>query len=329
MRILAVTIGFMLSSLAATSETLAQAYPSKPVRLILGNAAGGPTDLAARAFGEKMQGLLGQPFVVESRPGAGTLVATQAVAQAQPDGYTLLYGTAGVITGPALSKTWTLDAVKDLTPISQLVRGLIMVASHPAQPYKTADEWIAYARANPGKLNYANISATDLVGFEMVRNAFGLKWETVRYNGAAPAQTAVMAGQADFYAIPVGATARSLAESGKIRLLAVMAFERSKIMPQVPSFGESSSAELRELSKFSGVGQYWFSLMGPGGLPRTLVNTLHQAAVKASADADYVRKVAEFGLEIVASTPEAFTSMITTERVRFAAEAKKAGLEPQ
>jgi len=327
MRLLTRITGFAMA-LAATSA-VAQTYPAKPIRMLQGNAAGGPTDLAARTFAEKLQALLGQSVVVESRAGAGTFVATQAVAQSPADGYTLLYATAGVVTGPALNKTWTLDGTRDLTPISQLVRGMNMVGTHPNSPFKTLDEWIAHAKANPGKLNYANISVTDLVGFEMIRNAMGLKWEVVRYNGAAPAQTAVMAGQADFYAIPVGNTARGLAESGKIRLLGTMTADRSKIMPEVPSMGESSHAELREVSKFSGTGTYWFSLMGPAGLARPIVNTLHQAAVKISADPDYVKRVAGLGLEVVANTPEAFANLIATEAPRFAAEAKKAGLQPQ
>jgi tripartite-type tricarboxylate transporter receptor subunit TctC len=322
-------LGIGVTILLAATAGFAQTYPSKPIRLILGNPPGGPTDLAARAFGEKMQAVLGQPFVVENRAGAGTFVATQAVSQAQPDGYTLLYGTAGVVTGPILSKSWTLDALKDLTPISQLVRGLLLVGANPNVPFKTADEWIAYARANPGKLNYANISVTDLISFEVVRNALNLKWEVVRFNGAVPAQTAVMGGQADFYSIPVGRQAKELADAGKIKILGVMTTERSKLMPQIPSFGESNHAELREVAKFSGTGTYWFSLMGPGNLPRSIVNVLYQSATKVSADADYGKKLADLGLEPIANTPEAFASAIASDRTRYAAETKKLGLEPQ
>ena len=316
-----------LATVAATSH--AQTYPDKAVRMILGNPPGGTTDIAARTFAEKMHGVLGQSFVVENRVGAGTFVAVQAVSQAQPDGYTLLYGTAGVVTGPALMKGWTIDGVKDLTPISQLVIGVNMVAANPKQPYNTIDEWIAYMKANPGKLNYANISATDLVSLEMVKGATNVKYETVRFNGAVPAQNAVIAGQADFYTAPVGSLTKSFVQAGQIKLLGVLAAERSPMFPQVPSFGESSSPELRELSKFSGLGHYWFSLEGPKGLPRNLVDALHAAAVKVTADPDYQKRVGDLGLVASATTPEAFTALIIAERTRFTAEAKKAGVEPQ
>ena len=307
----------------------AQDYPNKPIRLILGNPAGGATDLSARILAEKIRGVLGQAVVVENRTGASTLIATQAVSQATPDGYTLLWGTGGIATGPYLSKAWKLDATKDLTPINQMVRGVNFIGAQPNAPYKTVDEWIAYMKANPGKLNYANISATDLVGFEMIKNAMGVKYETVRYNGATPAQAAVLGGQADFYAVPVGNAAKALVEGGKIKALGLLASERSTIMPQVPSLADSVHAELRELGKYSGLGQYWFGILGPANLPRNLVNTLNQAAVKISADPDWVKKSLDLGLQVVSSTPESFTATLNNERTRFAAEAKKAGIEPQ
>jgi len=308
---------------------LAQNYPDKPVRLLLGNPPGGTTDIAARVLAEKMRDVLGQSFIVENRVGAGTQIATQAVSAARPDGYTLLYATAGVVTGPTLMKAWTIDGTKHLTPISQVAIGVNMVGAHPKQPYNTIDEWIAYMKANPGKLNYANISATDLVSFEMIKGAANVKYETVRFNGAVPAQNAVIAGQADFYAAPVGSLTRSLVQAGQIKLLGILATERSPMMPQVPSFGESALPELRELAKFSGLGHYWFGLAGPKGLPRGIVDVVHGAASKLLTDADYVKRVGDLGLVASATTPEAFTDLIIAERSRFAVEAKKAGVEPQ
>lgn len=315
--------------LAAVTGAHAQDYPNKPIRLILGNPAGGSTDISARLLAEKIRGLLGQAVVVENRTGASTLIATQAVSQAAPDGYTLLWAGGSVATGPSLSKAWTLDGTKDLTPISQMVRGVNLIGVPPSAPYKTVDEWIAYMKANPGKLNYANISATDLVGFEMIKNTMGVKYETVRYNGATPAQAAVLAGQADFYAVPIGNIAKGLLETGRIKFLSVLASERSSIMPQIPSFADSVHPELRELGKFSGVGQYWFGLFGPPNLPKPLVNTLYQVAVKVSADPDWVKKVTDLGLTVVTNTPDAFTALLINERTRFAIEAKKAGIAPQ
>ena len=321
----ALTVGL----LTAITGVQAQDYPNKPIRLILGNPAGGATDISARLLAEKMRGVMGQTVIVENRTGAGTLIATQAVSQAAPDGYTLLWGTGGISIGPSVNKAWTLDGTKDLTPISQMVRGVNLIGVQPNAPYKTVDEWIAYMKANPGKLNYANISTTDLIGFEMIRNTMGVKYETVRYNGATPAQAAVLAGQADFYAVPLGNIAKGLLDSGRIRFLSVLASERSPIMPQIPSFADSDHPELRELGKFSGVGSYWFGLLGPAGLPKPLATTLNQVAVKVSADPDWMKKVGDLGLTVVGNTPEAFAATIINERTRFAVEAKKAGVEPQ
>ncbi len=315
--------------LAAVTGANAQDYPTKPIRLILGNPAGGATDIAARTFGDKLRALHNQPVVVENRTGAATLIAVQAVAQAAPDGYTLLYITGGTVSGPALQKSWNVDVVKELVPISQLVKGVNIMGATPKAPFNTVDEWIDYMRANPGKLNYANISITDLVGMEMIRNTMNLKYETVRYNGQTPAQAAIIAGQADFYYTPVGSFAKSLSESGRIKLLGVIANERSPIMPNVPAFGESKYPELRELSKYSGLGGYWFGLAAPAGTAKNIITQLHQDSVKISADKDYAAKMNELGLQVVANTPEVFSQLIVNERGRFAVEAKKAGLEPQ
>jgi len=325
---LALLYATLALSLSGIHGAQAQTYPSKPIRIILGLAAGGSTDITARLLAEKLRPILGQPAVVENRPGAGTLIAAQAVAQSPADGHTLLFGGSTIGIGPYLYKAWTLDGTKDFSPITQLVKGVTLIGVQASAPYNTLDEWIAYLRANPGKLNYANISPTDLVGFEMIKNAMGVKFETIRYGGATPAQAAVLGAQADFYAVPVGAIATSVFNTGKVKFLAVQQTERSPIMPNIPSFGESSHPELRELGKSSLQGGYWFGVGGPGGMARAVVDVLHGAAVKVSADPEWIKRMADNGLVVMTNTPEQFAANIVAERTRFAIEAKKAGIEP-
>lgn len=327
-KFLAVLFAALVVALSGINGAQAQAYPSKPIRIILGLAAGGSTDITARLFADKLRPILGQPAVVENRPGAGSLIAAQAVAQSAADGHTLFFGGSTVAIGSHLYKAWNIDGTKDLTPITQLVKGVTLIGVQSGAPYNTLDEWIAYMRANPGKLNYGNISPTDLVGFEMIKNAMGVKFETIRYGGATPAQAAVLGGQADFYAVPVGALATAVLRTGKVKFLAVQSSERSPIMPNVPSFGESAHPELRELGKSSLQGEYWFSLLGPGGLPRPIVNALHGAAQKISTDPEWIKRTSEIGLVAMTNTPEQFTANIIAERSKFAVEAKKAGIEP-
>lgn len=328
-KLIAAHAAALFAGIVVPVAATAQSYPSKPIRMIVGLAAGGSTDITARLMAEKIRPLIGQPVVVENRPGAGTYVAAQAVSQSAPDGYTLLFAGGTLATGPHLMKAWTLDGTKDFTPISQLVKGVTILTAQPKSPYNTLDEWIAYMKANPGKLNYANISLTDLIGFEMIKNTTGVRFETIRFGGATPAQNAFLGGQADFYAVPVGSIAKSLLESGKVKFLTIMSAERSPIMPQIPSFADSASPELRELGRNSLLGSYWFGMFGPGGLPRPIVTTIYEAVQKVNADPDWQKRMADLGLVTVASAPDVFAELIRTENARFAVEAKKAGVTPQ
>jgi tripartite-type tricarboxylate transporter receptor subunit TctC len=314
---------------AIASMTQAADYPSKPIRLIIGQPPAGTTDLAGRIYAEKMREALGQPMIVENRPGAGTQLGLQMTAQAEPDGYVLNYAGASLSILPSTSKSWTLDATRDLTPISYIVRGVNGLGVQPNAPYKTLDEFIAYAKANPGKINYANISSPDLFAFTMLKNAAGIDFVTVRYNGATPAVQAVMAGQADIVAATIGSIIDGFVNAGKLRVLAVMTYDRSPLKPDMPAFGESSHAAVREASRFSGMGSFWFGLVGPGKLPRDVVAKLHEATVKVSKDADYLARIRALGLQSIASTPEALTKLIVEETAKFKEVAKQAGVEPQ
>jgi tripartite-type tricarboxylate transporter receptor subunit TctC len=320
---------FALALVAVAAQSHAADYPNRPIRLIIGQPPGGTTDLAGRIYAEKMREAIGQPVIVENRPGAGTQLGLQMTAQAAPDGYVLNYAGSSLSILPSVSKSWTLDSTKDLTPVSYIVRGVNGLGVQPSAPYKTLDEFLAYAKANPGKLNYANISSPDLFAFTMFKNAAGIEFTTIRYNGATPAANAVMAGQADFYAATIGSITDGFVNSGKMRVLAVMTFDRTPLKPDMPSFGESSNAAVREASKFSGLGAFWFGLVGPGKLQRDVVTALYQATLKVSKDQDYVAKVRGLGLQSIASSPEDFAKLIVDETAKFREVAKQAGVEPQ
>jgi tripartite-type tricarboxylate transporter receptor subunit TctC len=304
-------------------------FPSRPIRLIIGQPPAGTTDLAGRIYADKLREVFGQPVVVENRPGAGTQLALQMTAQAEPDGYVLHYAGGGLSILPVTSKSWTLDAIRDLAPISQIVRGSNAIGVQPNAPYKTVDEFIAYAKANPGKLNWANISTPDLLLFTMLKRVAGIDFVTVRYNGATPAVQAVMTGQADFVSVPLGSLTDSFVKAGKIRVLAVLDNERSPLQPELPALGDSSNAALRDASRSPPFGGYWFGLVGPGKLPRDLVNALYAATAKVAKDADYLTRMRALGLQSIASTPDAFTKLIVEETAKFREIAKQAGVEPQ
>jgi tripartite-type tricarboxylate transporter receptor subunit TctC len=218
--------------------------------MIVGQPPGGPTDLAARVLGEALQGTLGQPVVVENRPGAAGQIGLQAVAKAEPDGYTLCFTGASLVSVPAMSKSYPIDTLKDFTMISRIVSLATGIFVSSRMGVNTLDEFIADLKKNPGKRFYGNMGAADFLTMTKFEKAAGIDWDVVRFNGAAPAFQALFAGDVQFSYTTVGAI-KPYADAGKVKIIAVSGTKRSALVPDVPAIGESNIPAVREFDRLS------------------------------------------------------------------------------
>jgi tripartite-type tricarboxylate transporter receptor subunit TctC len=326
-----------LVSLAAAAATLAlgvatpagaqSAYPAKPVRMLVGQPPGGPTDLAARVFADKLRDQLGQPIVVENRPGAAAQISILQTAQAAPDGYTLNYVGPGITTLPVLSKTYNIDSLKDLTLISRIVNLSVAVMVTSSLPVRNLDEFVADLKANPGKRFYANMGATDLMTMTVFLQTLAVPYEVVRFNGAAPGFQSLFAGDTHFTYTTVG-VAKPHADAGKLRLLLVTGSKRSPLAPDVPAVGESKNPAVRALAD-SVLGGSWFGLIGPASLPKDIVDRLYNASARVTRDADFGKRMADLALEPVGGTPQEFEARVRRDLETYRAVAKQLNIEAQ
>jgi tripartite-type tricarboxylate transporter receptor subunit TctC len=295
------------------------AYPSKPIRLIVPFPPGGTTDIVGRLFADRLGRELGQTVVVENRGGAGGSIGSGAVATAAPDGYTL--GIATVSThgiNPAVYPSLPFDAEKDFTPISNLAAVPNIMTINPKVGVKDMAGFIKLAKAEPGKLTYAsagNGSVSHMMG-ELFKSASGTNLVHVPYRGVGPALNDVLAGQVDVMYDNLPSSLPHV-QSGRLIALAVAAPERVKALPAVPTFAEVGLAPVNDAS--------WFGLVGPAKLPKAVVDKLNAAVVKAEADPDVQARLAALGATPVGNSPDAFAKQISAEiakNKRVAAEAQ-------
>ena len=237
--------------LLGTLPAAAQTYPAKPIRIVVPFVAGGTVDLLARIMGQKLTESLGQPVIVENRPGAGGNAAADAVAKSPPDGYTILQVTNGLAIAPALYRKLPFDPVKDLSPVTQLVASQLLLVATPALPAKTTRELIALAKAKPGTLNYGMTGVGNPLHLtmEMLMHAAGVKFQPIPYRGDAPLNTALIAGEVQLAVVPF-ATAKPNIDAGQMRALGIAGPKRAASLPDVPTIAESGvpGFELVELA---------------------------------------------------------------------------------
>ena len=313
---------FAAAALLAASVVQAQQYPTRPIRLIVPYPAGGPTDFTGRIVGQKLSQLVGQQVVVDNRPGAGTVIGTELVTRAAPDGYTLLFATGGgtFLTPIMLSKV-PFDPVKDLMPVAMLVMSPQVLVAHPSVPANTVPELVALAKAKPGVLNFASVGTgtSPHLGGELLQSLAGIKLVHVPYKGTAPAMTDLIAGQVQlmFTSMP---TVLAHVKSGKLKLLGTGGKKRSAVIPDTPTIADS-------VPGFELV--TWYSVFAPAKTPQAIVTRLNAEIGKVLADPESRDKLAAQGLEPTTMTPDELGRYSKEELARWAKVIKAAGIKPQ
>ncbi|MBI2320398.1 MAG: tripartite tricarboxylate transporter substrate binding protein [Betaproteobacteria bacterium] len=296
---------------AVAIETLAQAYPARPVRLVVPYPPGGPTDILGRTVAQKLSEILPEPMVVENRPGAGGMIAHGYVAKAAADGYTLLLGDIGSFAvNPVLyPKTIQYNPRADFTPIGPVASGAIFLFVNASVPARNVQELIALAKTKPGTLSFASSGAGHFpthIGPELFRVKNGLDVLHVAYKGSGPAMVDVVAGRVSFIMTTGLAAAKPHLDSGKVRAFALTGDKRAAAAPSVPTFAESGTP-LPEMDAGT-----WWGLMGPAGLPRHMVVKLNESLTRALAAPDVRARLAALNMDPMTSAPEAFTDFINT-----------------
>jgi tripartite-type tricarboxylate transporter receptor subunit TctC len=294
-------------------------YPSRPVTVVVAFTPGGASDVLARILGRKFEQILGQPFVIDNRPGAGGNVAAEAVAHAAPDGYTLLNGNNAILaTNAALYKKINFDAQADFAPIGLIGSQANILVVNPALPARSLAELIALAKANPGKLNFASSGhglAAHLAG-ELFKAEARIDLVHVPYKGAAPALQDVIAGHVQM----MFATASSVVphiKDGKVRPLAVTTLKRSSVLPDIPTIDELG---IRNFDATT-----WHGLVAPSRTPGAVIETLHRALAATLDDAAVKKSLGDLGVDIIGGSPEDFAAYIRSEIPKWTAIVKASG----
>jgi tripartite-type tricarboxylate transporter receptor subunit TctC len=308
--------------LAGTMPATAQTYPSRPIRVVVPFVAGGAVDLLARIMGQKLTEALGQPVIIENRPGAAGNAAADSVAKAPPDGYAILQTTNGLAISHSLYKKLPFDPVKDLVPVTQLVASQLLLVATPSLPAKNTRELIALAKSKPGTLNYGmtGIGNPLHLTMEMLMHAGGVKFQPIPYRGDAPLNTALIAGEVHLAVVPF-ATAKPNIESGKLRALGIAGARRSPSLPDVPTIAESGVPGFE-----SGSWQGWFV---PAGTPPAVIALIQREAAKALKMPDVRARMDATANEVVGSTPAEFAVRYKADLARFAKVVKDAGIPQQ
>ena len=312
-----------LGALALPALTLAQQYPAKPIRLIVPFPPGGPTDTHGRWAAQQINAAFGQPVVVENRGGAGGIIGTEAAARAPADGYTLMGGNPGPLTiAPSIRKQLGYDPARDFAPITLIALNASCMCVHPSLPAKGLKEFIAVARASPGKINYATPGPGTVGHFaiEHFASIAGIKMMHVPYKGAALYTVDLLAGNMDFAQIQIFQAAPYV-KAGKLKCLAVTAVKRSPLLPDAPTAQEQG---LKGFSSYN-----WNGLLAPAGTPRAIVDRIHAVLAKPLSDPAYRKQMEALGNEPSGDGPDQYAAFLKAETVKWAQVAKTAGIKPE
>ena len=308
-----------LGAFHAPQAAAADPYPSRPIRVVVPFAPGGINDVIARHLSQKLGERLGTTIVVDNRAGVGGTLGSNIVAHALPDGYTLLFSSSSTIAvSPSLYKNLPYDPIKNFSPITQVASVGSVLVVHPALPVKSTKELIAYAKANPGKLNYgsAGAGASQHLATELFKTMAGVDIVHVPYKGGGPALADLVAGQISLM-IELTPTALPYIKSGRLRPLAVSTPKRSPVLPELPTISEAALPGY-DLT-------IWVGLLAPGGTPQDIVQRLSKAVLAVLNDPEMRERLASQGAQPVGDTPEQFSAYVKKELARWAVVVKASG----
>jgi tripartite-type tricarboxylate transporter receptor subunit TctC len=313
-------LGSAAAVTACSHVARAQTYPSRPVRIIVGFAAGGGADIVARLVGPWLSERLGQQFVVENRVGAGTNIATEAVARAAPDGYTLLLVNPANAINVTLYDKLNFDFIRDLTPVASICRSPLFMVVGASFPAKTVPEFIAYTKANPGKLSIASsgVGTTSHVAGEMFKAMVGVKMIHVPYRGDAPALTDLIGDQVQVH-FP-GPAAIEHIRAGRLRALAVTTAARSQALPDIPVMGDYVPGYEASV---------WYGVSVPKNTPTVIIDRLNGGVNAALADQKIVARFAELGFTVISGTQSEFGKLIADETEKWAKVIRTANIKAE
>lgn len=299
-----------LSAFAAVPAT-AQSYPTKPARIIVGFTPGGGVDINARLLAPKLAEYLGQQFIVDNRPGAGTNIANELVAKSPPDGYTILINTAAVAINMSLYKKVNFDTLRDFAAISVFSQSPNILVIHPSVPVKSVKELVALAKAKPGALNFSSAGSgtTQHLSGELFNLRAGTKIIHIPYKGSAPSLTGLIGGEVEMTFANIPAISAHV-KSGRLRPLANTGPKRSAQLPEVPTMAEAGVKGVDVV--------VWYGLLAPAATPAAIVNTLAGAISKATKDADTRQRLLDQGADPIGSSPDEFAKLLKLEVTRWA-----------
>lgn len=322
LRIALIATSLLSLSTYAQSDRSTKDYPTRPVRIVAPAAPGGGADLISRLIATALTKSLGQSFIVENRPGASNIIATEVVAKAAPDGYTLLMAPTGTfVTNPLIfAKLSYSDS--DFAPISNIANAAFILSVHPSVPAQSLADLVALAKKRPGELSYASFgrgSSTNLAG-ELFQYMTGIKLLHVPYKGGAPGMADLLAGQIVMTFDSAQASMGNI-QAKKIRPLGVTSLKRLAVLPDVPTFDEFGLKGYEAGS--------WYGIMAPAGTPREIVDRLHSEIVKAVQLPDVNKRITDWGAQVIGNTPEEFAAQIVKERARWAKVVRDAGINPE
>ena len=309
----------LLGILLGVSTGLASAqYPNKPIRFIVGFPPGGSADPTTRIVGAALQEQLGQPVVVENRPGADSAIAAEQVSKMAPDGYTIMFASNSAMTAAvALKKNPSYDPLKDFTPISMVGRATVFFYVHPSVPATTLKDFVAHAKANPGKLVYGTVNPLSILYGQQFMNATGIQWLHVPYKGEGPLNPDILAGRVHASFLST-ASAISNAKEGRLRPLAVLLNKRSPLLPEVPTIDEAGVPEVTV--------RQWAGVFGPPKMPPEIVERLNREVNAVLKRPDVLEKLQTYGYAAEGSTPERLAEINRTDLELWRRLVKEAGL---
>jgi len=308
--------GLLCSTLA-----IAQSYPNKPIKMLVGYAPGGAVDLVARSLGQSLSGSMGQPFIIENKPGAGTNIAVKQLIDSAPDGYTLMVAANALAANMALYKPQPFDIDKDITPIAMIGSVPVVIATTADSKYHNLSDLVKAAKANPDFITYGSPGngATPHMAMKFFEQTAGISLKHVPYKGGSPAITDLIGGQVDLVAMNMLEIAPQV-KAGKLKIIAVMSAKRSPIFPGVPTIAESGYPGFEA--------SVWYGLIAPANTSPAIVNTLHAEVEKALKSKEMVERLTSVGGEVSPATSTQFLTFLNAERKRYERLVREGNIQP-